>query len=460
MRTHRYLVSWFVALSVLIFAPLCGFAQNAFAQNSSAQEAFELSKSAMDDYDFFEFESADEKLTQATQIIENLNVKSPNAASVYIAQAVVGYGRFKDSAPQIAHDRAFSAFLKALTIDPNAQIPADYSAPDLDDILQEAKQAIQNTPKTNLSVIANIKPVVEHSAVGTSQRCEPISIMANVPAHPDIYRVLLYYAPDDQPFASLEMHPDAVSSDAFVGNIPSNATQNTRVRYYINAVDRNGTTVAAVGTPIKPLNTMLSGECAARPAEEVALDYGDPIFQWTIKVGTGLAFVEGNTYTQPNGNSGTYNGVSFGTAIMPVHLRTDFMFNLPQHFQLGIYIRGQLANIVDMKSENTTDEDAGVWGNLMFGVALRYFILHYQPYRLYVGIEGGYGGANATVNTGVNDFNAIYLVRGPGHIAPQIGFLWSFHKNVGLALDLTVPIHFPEKVNAHIDFSAGIFCQF
>ena len=70
--------------------------------------------------------------------------------------------------------------------------------------------------------------------------------------------------------------------------------------------------------------------------------------------------------------------------------------------------------------------------------------------------------ANATIFTGskFNDFKAIYLIKGPFHIAPEIGFLWSFHKYVGLAIELAIPFHFPDKFNVHFDLSVGPYFQF
>ncbi len=454
------------ALLLALFAT-ASFPSMAFSQNKDViEEARSLSQSAMEDYDFFELESADEKIMNAVRIIDENGVTDKTVAVIYVAQGVISYGRFKDSAKAIADDRAFSAFLKALTINPDVSIPNDYRSAELEAIMDRARDTIASTPKTSIAAMAGVKPSIAHTGVATSQRCSAIKIAANVPAHPDVYRVTVYYSPDDvRGFTSIEMQPSADVKDNFVAIIPGLDAQGSTVRYFIEATNREGDIVAQAADEAHPVTTMLTGECAGFSDEELALQYGDPVAQISIMVGTGVGIVGGSgnsdsalAYTKPSGSSQLF--VSRGAAIMPLHLRGSIMFNLPADFQLGAYIRGQLVNIVGKTNNNA--EDAEVVGNIMVGAALRYLAISRQPYRLYVGVEAGWGGANATVNSGAagDGFKAIYILKGPFHITPEIGFLWTFHKNVGLAVELAVPIHFPDKVNAHFDLSVGPFFQF
>lgn len=476
MRAHSKIAAWVLALCVVFaatFAP-----QVAMAQDDSIDQAIELSKSAMEDYDFFELEAADSKLMQATAIVETLNDTSPKAANIYIAQGVVSYGRFKDSAKAIAEERAFSAFLKALSIDASASIPKDYRSTELEAILDKARAAIATAPKT--SVVPTAKPAIDHTPVPTHDRCTAFEIAANVPAHPDIYRVKLYYAVDDKRgYESLEMRPVADHPDRLVAVIPGLDTQGERIRYFIEATNRTGEPVVNVGSDLRPLNTALTGECRGFSDDDIESQYGSPLFQLSVMIGTGAAVVDGETYTLPldaiknsaggAGDEKRYSGVNTGLAVVPLHLRASAVFNLPANFQLGAYIRGQLVNIVDKglrydKNSNLAVEisDGKVVGNLMVGVVLRYLAISRQPYRMYVGLEFGWGGANATVDLGAdfNNYKAIYLIKGPFHIAPEIGFLWSFHRNVGLAVELAVPFHFPDKFTPQFDLSVGPYFQF
>ena len=74
----------------------------AFAQSDAITQAANLAVEAMGDYDFLELDSADEKIMNAVQIIEQNGVTDPKVAAVYVAQGVISYGRFKDSAKSIA----------------------------------------------------------------------------------------------------------------------------------------------------------------------------------------------------------------------------------------------------------------------------------------------------------------------------------------------------------------------
>ncbi len=448
---------------------------SAFAQNTSLSQAVSLSKSAMEDYDFLELESADTKLIQAVQIIENLGVTDPSVANIYIAQGIVSYGRFKDSAPAIADERAFSAFLKALTLNEEITIPSDYRSEEVESIFERAKATIEAAPPSSAIALSAVKPSIEHTPVTTTHRCSALELRANVPAHPDIYRVYLYYAVDQQRgYTTVEMHPTLEASDVLTATIPALEIQGSKIQYYMEAQNRLGEVVANVANAPLPLTIEMTGECDGLSKSDIAQSYGDPLFQLSILAGTGLGVVSGNVENclAPAGggecNASTQGSqlvsVKTGMASLPFHLRGSAIFNLPKHFQVGLYVRGQIINIVSKTlSKNAKDNiDTPEIYNIMLGAVVRYLALHEQPYRLYVGLEIGWGGANASVplHEKFNNFVDIYLYKGPVHVAPEIGFLWSFHKNVGMAFELAVPIHFPDKPSAHFDLSVGPFFQF
>ncbi len=460
-----------IASLAFLLALLIMPAASAFAQNSSLSQAVSLSKSAMEDYDFLELESADAKLIQAVQIIENIGVTDPGVANIYMAQGIVSYGRFKDSALTIAEERAFSAFIKALTLNADVTIPNDYKSPEIEAIFLKAQSTLQDPGPVKLQ-LPEVKPSIQHTPLAESNRCHAIEIQANVPAHPDVYRVYLHYAPDDQRgYTTVEMKPSYEASDYLSATIPSLETQGDKIQYYLEAQNRAGETVANVATATLPYTVTMSGKCTGLTADDIASTYGDPLFQLSILLGTGLGIVEGETVNcwrsdnckTANGNHvSTPTSVNTGMASMPLHLRASAMFNLPKDFQIGLYVRGQLINIVSKTLAAPDKLDNPEIYNIMIGLALRYLAISKQPYRLYVGVEVGWGGANASVPLGANynNFVDLYLYEGPIHIAPEVGFLWTFHKNMGLAIELAVPIHFPDKPSAHFDLSVGPYFQF
>jgi hypothetical protein len=460
-------LSFLVFLLFLTVMPL----SMASAQNTGFPLAVELTRSAMEDYDFFELESADNKLLQAVQIVETLGISEPSAANIFIAQGVVSYGRFKDSAPAIADERAFSAFLKALTLNKDVVIPNDYRTSELEAILDRARKAIATAPKSAAIVLAQAKPEIKHDAIVSNNRCVPMEVRATVPAHPDIYRVTLHYAAGDSGFETLEMQPALQTTDQLVAIIPGMATTGGRVQYYIEARNRAGEVVANVSSSIQPLTTVMVGECEGLPQEEIVESYGDPLFQFSVMIGTGFGFVSDKVENcQWQNCVGDHGKISNGFAPLPFHLRASGMFNLPHNMQLGFYVRGQIVNIAASALTTGVKTDLNNSGyppemfNVMVGLSFRWLAIAKQPYRLYIGLEAGWGGANASVFMKLKETNEtfvdMYLYKGPFHIAPEIGFLWTFHKNVGLNIELAVPIHFPDRPSFHFDLSIGPYFQF
>ena len=96
--------SAFVFLMLLVGC-VCGMQTLAFAGTPAVNRATMLSKEAMSEYDDFELESAEAKIREAVEILEKDHVTDPFVAKVYVAQGVITYGRFKDSALTVAKSR-------------------------------------------------------------------------------------------------------------------------------------------------------------------------------------------------------------------------------------------------------------------------------------------------------------------------------------------------------------------
>ena len=449
---HLGRLKYVIILLLLVLWPLAAQAQDVKGKVLS------LSQSAMEDYDFFELESADDKLMQATQLIESSGTRDPSFANVYVAQAVVSYGRFKDAAPAIADERAYSALLKALAYNPDVDIPPDYRSGELESILRKARNAISSgaTPMTTA------RATMQHTPIYEAQRCESAEIYATVPAHPDIYRVVMHYSTGSGQYDEIEMRPSAGSADNFFGVVPGLATQGDSFTYYIEATGRSGNVVVADGSAASPHRVDVIGECGGLSDGDLSQKYGDPLFQFTVGIGTGLTFLRDSkdTMCTSTGCPALPRGISSvsGAGILPFHMKISAMFNLPAHIQLGVQLRGQLVN-----TQNTgqmADDFMNAWDSLMLGVELRYFPIFRQPFRFYIGLAAGGGGANATVILSDYDNYKDLYTFGYGYISPELGFLWTFHKYVGLALELALPIHFPEHPNVHFDLSVGPYFQF
>ncbi|MBQ9396074.1 MAG: hypothetical protein IJU23_11270, partial [Proteobacteria bacterium] len=297
MNSNPRLISRLGYIIILIAVSLFA-ASNAFAESGSVKKVVQLSKAAMEDYDNFELEDADTKLIQAVQMVENLGVTDPGVANVYVAQGIVSFGRFKDSVVSIAEDRAYTAFLKALTLNPNVTIPDDYRSDELQKIFDKAKSDIETASHSTKIAVAAAAPSVEHTPIQYNNRCTPLRILASVPSHPDIYRTFVYYSVDGQ-FKSeaLEMKPTLESADILEATIPALDTRGDKIVYYIEAQNRRGQVVANVSDANSPMVVTMEGECVGLTAEEKAQTYGDPLFQFSLLFGTAIGVIPDNSNT-------------------------------------------------------------------------------------------------------------------------------------------------------------------
>ncbi len=445
-----------LVMLILLVAPLSAQAQDV------KSAVISLSQSAMADYDEFELEAADEKLSQATKLIESSTDSDPEFAKIYVSQAIVSYGLFKDAAPAIANERAYSAMLKALSYDPEVTIPDDYRTSDLESIMNKARKLFSNSSSGPV-VLSTTKPVMEHTPLYELQRCEVAEVRARVPAHPDIYRVVVHYAPDSAQYEEIEMHPSASAADIFIAEIPGLATQGNELLYYIDAVNRSGEVIVNNATAASPNHVLMIGKCGGLSTSDIVTKYGDPLFQITLGLGTGFTFVSDADNTMCHSNDCFANGKGFrvddvsGGGVLPFHLKISALFNLPAHIQLGIQLRGQIVNT--QGTGGMAADYLEPWDSLSMGAEFRYYPLYKQPYRLYIGLGIGGGGANATLFlSNYDNYHDLYKF-GYGYIAPEVGFLLTLHKYVGLAFELAIPIHFPQDPNVHFDLSIGPFFQ-
>ncbi len=455
MRTSSALIALLVSLCCVL-----GFATTAYA-GGSFKDAVALSSEAMSLYDDFELEDAEAKIRSAVQIVETAKITDPSVANIYVAQGVIGYGRLKDSAPAIAEERAYASFIKAVSLKATVEIPNDYRTPELDDILERAKNDLKSGGLPVISAAA-AKPAIEHNAIVTGNRCAavPVVVVANNPE--DVETMTLYYQSDSETsYKSVRMDHDPADVKSFKGVVPGAATIGSQIRYYVEASSSSKGIIGSAGTSNRPFTTVLSGDCSGLTDEDLETIYGTPLFQFNINAGTGFAIARKGMLLERWNFEKVHTVTATGAAVTPFFIRASAMFNLPYNLQLGVFLRGQFANMIDSKKDLYGIEHGAVFPSLMIGAAIRYLALSKQPYRLYVGAEIGWGGANASIKQGSEKTNLI-VIDGVLHVAPQIGFLWTFHKNVGLNVELTVPIHFvnTDFPTAHFDLSVGPYFQF
>ncbi|MBQ8036409.1 MAG: hypothetical protein IJ268_05390 [Proteobacteria bacterium] len=337
-----------------------------------------------------------------------------------------------------------------------------------------------NITPPNSQIPPAIPPSIEVEDIKTSERCKPITIKAKILDHTSINQVFIYYASGNLNYTMLPMKSSPQAPNIFIATLPETATQGDYIDYYIEGYNAQKKLIANSGNALTPSRIFFTGKCLfnmpeTSPSNSPQIKNNlspyvvSQIFQFSIMLGTAAGLVNDRTLncdgdSRCESNSALSSRITPGIASLPLHLRASAMFNLPKHFQLGIYVRGQLYNIVKSSLSNKAKAEVKFpeQYNIMVGLDIRYLALWEQPYRLYVGLEFGWGGANATVDMGprYNNFKDIYIYKGPVHIAPEIGFLWTIDKNVGFAFELTIPVVFPERPSIFFDFSIGPYFQF
>lgn len=433
---------------------LCLLVPSAVMAQDALTEIRQLYTAGLEAYDFFEYDSAEEKFDQAIEVAKSNGIEDPLVAKVYLAKGFLFHARFKDTALAVANDKTFDEFVKAISIDYNVQIPDDYKTDEIEVILKNAREIVPE-PKNgggnngnggNNNTVKNGDVRLRHNALAVADACQPIAISASVPAHPDAYRAYLHYRPSDsERFESIELQPNATDPEIFGAEIPIEATTSPTIGYYLEVQNRQQAVVAAVGSRSEPINITVIGSCELPGSKR-------PIVHIFLSAGTGIGFANGDAERCPTTaacygeefNPDRFEGVKAGIAPAPFHVNGEVLFNVIKELQIGVYTRYQII------------EPA-----LMIGAKLRYFILPDEPNRFYTGFGVGWGDAAYVVNLGpeFNNFKDIVRANGPVHVGFNIGYMLTLHENIGLQIDVYTPIHFPE-FTFHFDVNAGPFIQF
>ncbi|OIP31852.1 MAG: hypothetical protein AUK47_21685 [Deltaproteobacteria bacterium CG2_30_63_29] len=427
----------------------------AMAQNDTLTEVRLLYTAGLEAYDFFEYDTAEEKFDQAIEVAKAAGIEDPLVAKVYLAKGFLFHARFKDTALAVANDKTFDEFVKAISIDYNVQIPDDYKTDEIEVILKNAREIVpepknggnnNNNNNNNNNTVKHGDVRLRHNALAVADACQPIAISASVPADPEAYRAYLHYRPSDsERFESVELQPNPSDPEIFNAEIPIEATTSPTIAYYLEVQNRQQAVVASVGSRSEPINVTVIGTCELPGSKR-------PIVHVLLSAGTGIGFANGDAERCPTtaacyGESfdpSRFEGVKAGIAPAPFHVNGEVLFNVIKELQIGLYTRYQII------------EPA-----LMIGAKLRYFILPDEPNRFYTGFGVGWGDAAYVVNLGpeFNNFKDIVRAEGPVHVGFNIGYMLTLHENFGLQFDVYTPIHFP-NFTFHFDVNVGPFIQF
>ena len=416
----------------------------AYAQGAEGQIK-DLYTQGIDEYLFSEFDKAEQLFNQALEVANKEGISNETVARVHLAMGLLAWARFKDSARPVAESKARDAFLVAVTIDKEIKLGADDSTVELEALLEEARKlagaggAVVVTPPEKKDELK-----IDHKVVAVATSGEVLAIRARVPEHPDVFSVRVRYrTPEDTQYNNIEMLPSAGSTTEYVGKIPAEKVTQGNIAYYIEVLDSSSQVRAAAGMPAKPFRINIMGISKPKGHDFVMTGF--------VGAGIGVGLAEGESLNCKKTSScygddpDLLEGVAPGMARSSLFVFVEAMFYAIPELQVGLYSRIQV--------EPETEA-------FMIGAKVRYLLFPAGMHRLYFGGALGYGHVRYLVNLGetFNDFTDV-VEKGSVHIAPNLGYMVSFNDHVGLQLELSIPIHFPD-FTFHIDVMGGPFFQF
>lgn len=484
------------------FVLLACLGRSAGAQNDDNNPAIEkitqLNKKALDAYNDLEFEEARKLLKQALDMCTSAGLdKHPVAARTHIHMGVVLIAAKQQ-------DLGIKQFKKALEIEPEIQVTKALANPE---ILEAFKSAGNDMPPAGappsggdgsgaLPPEAPRPPVdedvkgIQHTPPSRARRGKAIPITAIVGSDVKGFtKVMLEYRPEGAPeYLEREMKK---AGNKYTAEIPASATDGNLITYYIEADndDDNADSIATSGSEERPYSVALSGpaekggsgggDCEGDDCEEEA---GHPYFV-SLTGGIGYGFTTGN------GEINDRNKVSPGFApASAAQITPEVGYYITPSFRLSLQLRYQIVSGTtplnldkylspayqmmypadlekcgpDHLCSTRTKSAISVLarGTWLFGSGLfrPYFSLalgggqirHLVKFKNSLPPVCGVNGDQVCVDT---------VVSGPIFAGPGGGVLLAILPNVGVLIDLTSVLGFP-NFTYNFDLSGGVAVRF
>lgn len=241
-------------------AALCGVAVLAFTLSTARADAIDDINDkiveAMTMFDEFEYEQARGLLDKAVLIAKTEGLMDDKiVALVYINLGIVYFSGLEET------DSAKSAFIDAVTIDPNVTLDPAYKSPELEELLADARKIAGSSTSTDPDPDPVPDPDdefdcsdlegIEHSLVDSAGEGAATSVEVHVAEALGAKKVSLHYrVKGAEDFKTAKMKKDGECG--YVGKIPGKAMKGDVVHYYVAAYDDGGDVLASKGSKGSP----------------------------------------------------------------------------------------------------------------------------------------------------------------------------------------------------------------
>lgn len=437
-----------LALGVALFgATVTLTPSHAMAQS---QELLDALVRAQGFYDNLALSDAEKELEDALALADRLGLgESAEAAQLHLFLGIVRQ-------PLGGDDATAAAFREALLIDRDVALPADYSTPGLNAILDRERAALPaeqpETPEVTPPEV--VTPTLNHSPVSSGFGGEPIVFQVDVPATVPVYRVVLYFRRfGESTYKDVEMAPRGETS--FAHTLTGDAVCSSQIDYYIEALDRTGNILASEGDRVAPMavSILQGGKCkggkvtTGPPPKEIDEPGERQYVFLQISPGTaaGLVLESSTPVVNPDAS------VAPGLATAPFHLMVELGFIITPELHMSATYRNQFVFLTD-----------GVEVEPIFGGKLRWWFDNDGAFVMYTAVGGGFGHVRHLITVQLNDGGGQFvdtIKHGPGHAGAGFGFGLKASDNIAFILDVYPMLLFPE-VSANLDLNLGLRVAF
>jgi len=422
-----------------------------------------LNSQAMEQYDVLEFDAAKKKLEEALSEAAKYDLAGDKSMALTHINLGVVYGAgFNDRLNAVKH------FTEALKLNPEASIDAMRATPTLEEMFTSAKENVPPPKKKDLTLRHNPKDDVPAGQVVT------LKALAGEDLEPHQV-VLVYWLQGRKKRQKVKM--PMVSPNVYQGQIPAKHVTAKSIYYYIEARDEAGKRIQGHGNKGSPNILSVRGGRTVKPppgGKDPAKD--DQILSIYVMVGAGFGVVHGgnseNTHPLPKGNEKPFDTLSIetGGAISPFHVAPEVTYHINEKWHIGLMGRLQFVNAISSKPANNQELMASRVSVLGLLRARRFFLD--GPLRVYVAFGAGGGQIRHRIELGNYDQqpngsdptpaeNDRVDARVAQYVAFNVGggLRYMFHKNIGIALDLSGLVLVPDFA-AHLDVNLGPVISF
>jgi hypothetical protein len=280
----------------------------------------EMNRTAMEDYDLLEFESAKKQLSDALAIVKKARLdKHRVAARTHMNLGIVYGGGLGDQ------DTALLEFVSALEIDPDLKLDPAYRSPALQKTFDQARSTTGGGSTPPPPVTPAAEAGLRHNPVEEAPSGEAIAIQVRASAEV-VDRasqvVLRYRAAGDEGFVTVPLR-DGGSGD-FEGSIPSSATRGETVHYFVEARAATGKVLASAGSLDAPHIVSIVQPAGRVPVDDPPPDEEDPLGRAGGAQGGGTGGDEtGVAKKHPSVRRSFYVNASVGSGIGYVSGKTE-----------------------------------------------------------------------------------------------------------------------------------------